>query len=267
MAEREQRGYVETPEGLIHYRERGSGPVLLLLHQTPSNSEQYSASLPLFAARGYRTIAMDTPGFGMSDGPETKPESMAWFAGRVKQFLDALGIDRAHVFGHHTGCSIALEFAATYPERVGKVAFFGLLALKDDSERSYWLENFMPRWEPDPEFEFIQSWIIPKTRSFLVDADGPQTLREVAATCQAGPRYWWTYECVFTHDAYGAIARTKAPCLLFCAKGDREVLNERMRSALPAFADGQWAMIEGHPAVHMRDPAAYVEVVADFLAE
>ena len=33
MAGHEQRGYVETPEGLIHYRERGpsDGPVLLLL--------------------------------------------------------------------------------------------------------------------------------------------------------------------------------------------------------------------------------------------
>jgi pimeloyl-ACP methyl ester carboxylesterase len=264
MADREQRGYVDTPDGLIHYRERGSGPVLLLLHQTPSNSEQYSASLPLFAARGYRAIAMDTPGFGLSDPPADKPASMAWFAGRVLQFVDGLGIDRAHVFGHHTGCSIALELAATQPARVGKLAFFGLLALRDD-ERQYWLDNFMPRWEPDPGFAFIDSWIVPKVKSFLPDADGVQTLREVAATCQAGPRYWWTYECVFRHDAYGAIARTTAPALLLCAKGDREVLNERMRAAMPAFADGRWAEVEGHPGTHMREPAGYVRVVADFL--
>lgn len=267
MADREKRGYVDTPEGLIHYREHGSGPVLLLLHQTPSNSEQYSASLPLFAARGYRTIAMDTPGFGMSDPPTDKPPAMAWFASRVEQFLDGLGIDRAHVFGHHTGCSIGLEFAATYPDRVDKLAFFGLLALKDHAERQYWLDNFMPRWEPDPDFAFIDSWIIPKVTSFLVDADGKQTLREVAATCQAGPRYWWTYECVFNHDAYSAIARATAPTLLFCAKGDREFLNERMRASLPAFANARWTEIDGHPSLHMREPAGYVQAVADFLGE
>lgn len=267
MADRENRGYLETPEGLIHYRERGSGPVLLLLHQTPSNSEQYSASLPLFAARGYRTIAMDTPGFGMSDPPTDKPPAMAWFASRVEQFLDGLGIGRAHIFGHHTGCSIGLEFAATYPDRVGKLAFFGLLALENPAERQYWIDNFMPRWEPDPGFAFIDSWIIPKVSSFLVDADGRQTLREVAATCQAGPRYWWTYECVFNHDAYSAIARATAPTLLFCAKGDREFLNERMRASLPAFANARWTEIDGHPSLHMREPAGYVQVVADFLDE
>ena len=264
MADHEQRGYVDTPEGLIHYRERGSGPALLLLHQTPSNSEQYSASLPLFAARGYRTIAMDTPGFGLSDPPADKPAHMKWFAGRVRQLLDGLGVDRAHIFGHHTGCTIALETAATYPDRVGKLAFFGFLALRDD-ERDYWIDNFMPRWEPDPGFAFIESWIIPKVTSFLPDADGAQTLREVAATCQAGPHYWWTYWNVFTHDSYRAIAEVKAPTLLLCAKGDREILNDRMRSSLPAFADGRWAEVEGHPGTHMRKPAEYVKVVADFL--
>jgi pimeloyl-ACP methyl ester carboxylesterase len=266
MADREKRGYVETPDGLIHYREQGTGPVILLLHQTPSNSEQYSASLPLFAARGFRTIAMDTPGFGMSDGPAEKPDHMRWFAGRVKQLLDGLGVDKAHIFGHHTGCTIALETAAQYPERVGKLAFFGFLALKDD-ERDYWIENFMPRWEADAEFKFIETWIIPKCQSFLPDADGPQTLREVAATCQAGPRYWWTYWNVFTHDSYRAISEVKAPTLLFAALGDREILNERMKSSQAAFADARWAEIPGHPAKHMREPAEYVKVAADFFAE
>lgn len=266
MATGEKRGYVETPDGLIHYRELGSGPVLLLLHQTPSNSEQYSASLPLFAARGFRVVAMDTPGFGMSDRPDDKPPHMKWFASRVIQLLDGLGIDKAHIFGHHTGCTIALETAATYPDRVGKLAFFGFLALRDD-ERDYWIDNFMPRWEPDPEFTFIETWIIPKCQSFLPDADGPQTLREVAATCQAGPEYWWTYWNVFTHDSYRAIAEVTAPTLLFAALDDRQILNERMRSSMDAFADVRWAEIPGHPGLHMREPAGYVKVVADFLAE
>lgn len=265
MGVRELRGYVETPEGLIHYRELGSGPVLLLLHQTPSNSEQYSASLPLLAARGFRVVAMDTPGFGMSDGPAEKPTHMKWFASRVIQLLDGLGIDKAHIFGHHTGCTIALETAATYPDRVGKLAFFGLLALGDD-ERQYWIDNFMPRWAPDTEFAFLETWIKPKVISFIPERDAPQTLREVAATCQAGPHYWWTYENVFTHDSYRAIAATKAPTLLFCATGDREILNDRMRASLASFADARWAEVEGHPGTHMREPAEYTAVIADFFA-
>lgn len=264
MAAREKRGYVETPEGLIHYREMGSGPVLLLLHQTPSNSEQYSASLPLLAARGYRVVAMDTPGFGMSDRPAATPSHMKEYAARVVQLLDGLAIDKAHIFGHHTGCTIALEVAASYPGRVGKLVFFGFLALRDD-ERDYWLDNFMPRWEPDTGLQFLDTWVKPKLNSFLADSDGRQALREVAATCQSGPEYWWTYTNVFTHDSYRAIAECKAPTLLFCAKGDREILNDRMRSSMSSFADARWAEVEGHPSKHMREPAEYTKVVADFL--
>ena len=47
-----QRGYINLPEGQIHYWASGSGsPVLLMLHQTPSSSDEYSKVIPLVAGR------------------------------------------------------------------------------------------------------------------------------------------------------------------------------------------------------------------------
>ena len=55
----ERRGYVDTPEGQIHYRAMGEGPAIMLVHQAPWASIQYRAILPLIAAAGYRAIATD----------------------------------------------------------------------------------------------------------------------------------------------------------------------------------------------------------------
>src|SRR5262249_54824673 len=63
-----RRGYAAAGFGQLHFREMGTGEPLLLLHKTPSSSIMYCRVLPLLGQR-YRAIAIDTPGFGMSDPP------------------------------------------------------------------------------------------------------------------------------------------------------------------------------------------------------
>ena len=79
----------------------GAGVPLLLLHQTPRSVDEYAEVLPLLA-RERRVIALDTPGYGCSDRVPGQP-SIADYAGAAIDVLDALGIERATVVGHHTG--------------------------------------------------------------------------------------------------------------------------------------------------------------------
>src|SRR5690606_15895504 len=44
------RGYAEGPFGLIHYRDVGEGRPLILFHQSPMSSQQFTAVYPLFKA-------------------------------------------------------------------------------------------------------------------------------------------------------------------------------------------------------------------------
>jgi pimeloyl-ACP methyl ester carboxylesterase len=106
----------------MHYAACGddASPALpvLLLHQTPRSWREYADVLPLLGAQR-RAIALDTAGFGESDAtPEARIE--AW-AGAALDALDALGIARAHVVGHHTGGVIAVELAARAPDRVASL--------------------------------------------------------------------------------------------------------------------------------------------------
>jgi pimeloyl-ACP methyl ester carboxylesterase len=113
------RSYANTPDGQIHYATAGQGKPILLLHQTPRSWDEYRDVLPIIGNR-YRAIAMDTIGFGDSYRP-LQEHSIELYAQGVIQFLDVLALERVHLVGHHTGGVIAVEVAASYPERVDKL--------------------------------------------------------------------------------------------------------------------------------------------------
>ena len=117
-----RRGYVRVAHGQMHYAACGDDTAtttpVLLLHQTPRSWREYEEVLPLVGAHR-RAIALDTAGFGESD-PVAGASIEAW-TGAAIEALDALGIPRAHVVGHHTGGVIAVELAARAPGRVASL--------------------------------------------------------------------------------------------------------------------------------------------------
>jgi len=134
-----KRAYAEIPEGEMHYLTEGSGEPVVLLHQTPSSSEQYRVVISLLAASSYWPLAVDTLGYGRSDDPPREYE-MADYTRSIISFLDSLGISQAHLVGHYTGAAIAAEVAATFPERVDKLVLSGC-----------------PNWPPEKWQEFYNN--------------------------------------------------------------------------------------------------------------
>lgn len=112
-------GYADGPFGQIHYARAGNGPPLLCLHQTPRSWDEYADVIPLLAPH-LDVIAMDTPGMGAS-ALGSVDASIEAYATAAAALLDGLGLDRAHVIGHHTGGVIAIELAARHPRRVDRL--------------------------------------------------------------------------------------------------------------------------------------------------
>ncbi|MDB5827638.1 MAG: alpha/beta hydrolase, partial [Variovorax sp.] len=111
------RQFVPTRSGRIHIASAGQGFPVLLLHQTPRSWDEYRDVLPLLGTR-YRAIAMDTAGFGDSDALPPEDNTIERWAEVAFDLLDALGLQHAALVGHHTGAAVALEMAASRPERV-----------------------------------------------------------------------------------------------------------------------------------------------------
>ena len=103
----------------IHYVERGTGPPLILLHGNGSMIQDFQSSgLIDLAAKKYRVIVFDRPGFGHSDRPRNKVWTPKAQADLIKAALLKMGISRAIVLGHSWGALVAVALAAEYPSTV-----------------------------------------------------------------------------------------------------------------------------------------------------
>jgi 3-oxoadipate enol-lactonase len=92
------------------------GEPVLFLHGNLETSEVWYGWVPRMAQR-FRLYRPDLPGFGRSKAPSNFEWSLANYTKVAADFLDAVGAGSAHVIGAKTGGAIAMQFAATYPQR------------------------------------------------------------------------------------------------------------------------------------------------------
>ncbi|MBV0893568.1 alpha/beta hydrolase, partial [Paracoccus sp. Z118] len=104
----------------LHYLERGNGAPLVLLHGNGSMIQDFETSgLIELAARKYRVIVLDRPGYGHSERPRDRIWTAEAQADLIHDALAQLGIARATVLGHSWGCLVAVALARKYPDLVG----------------------------------------------------------------------------------------------------------------------------------------------------
>jgi pimeloyl-ACP methyl ester carboxylesterase len=127
--------FVEVDGVRLHYVERGQGEPLVLLHGLATMGLDFLLSdLVELAARKYRVIVFDRPGYGHSERPRGKvwdPEAQAnLLHGALKQ----IGADRAIVLGHSWASLVAVSMALQHPHSVRSLVL----------EAGYYYPTFRP---------------------------------------------------------------------------------------------------------------------------
>src|SRR5512136_929749 len=113
-------GYVNANGIRLHYLDwGGSGPVLLFLTGMGCSAHIFDRFAPRFVDR-FHVLAPDRRGHGDSDYPETGYDADT-LTEDLRQFVDALKIDKVILVGHSMGYIELCHFAALYPERVLKL--------------------------------------------------------------------------------------------------------------------------------------------------
>jgi len=104
----------------VAWSELGSGPPLVLLHGLADSHRTWRMVTPQLARR-FRVIMLDLPGHGLSARPEA-PYTLPWYADTVAHWMDAIGLDRAHVCGHSYGGGIAQWMLLQHRRRIDRLA-------------------------------------------------------------------------------------------------------------------------------------------------
>jgi pimeloyl-ACP methyl ester carboxylesterase len=108
---------VQTPSGRIAYAEAGSGPVALFVHGVLLNKYLWRHQM-VDLADIRRVIAVDLLAHGDTDIAPDQDVSVTANANMLREFLDALKIDKVDLIGIDSGGGISQIFAANNPERV-----------------------------------------------------------------------------------------------------------------------------------------------------
>jgi pimeloyl-ACP methyl ester carboxylesterase len=262
------KGYVQTPMGQVHYRDVGprGGMPILLLHQSPWSMVEFADIQNALAARGWRAITVDTPGYGMSDAPPNTP-SMADLADNLVPVLDGLGIRSVLVAGHHTGASIAVAFAARHPERVTGLILHGV-PLYSAQERA----TLLARPETDRTLKVDGSHLSDYFKFVVAAAaDTPanafRNLRNAtwAVLTLYLPDQDIGHAAAFSYDMAPDLDRIRVPTLVLSDRGDSLNRTDRRVVELhPKFKYIEFS--KGRLLSLMSEPDRWAGIAADFAA-
>ena len=256
-----RKDYVDTPVGQVHTRSQGEGVPLLLLHQTAWSGVQFQNAMPLLAARGICAIAVDTPGYGLSDA-FAAPPTIADYADVLPHVLDALKLPAAAICGHHTGASIGAAFAARHPQRVTRAVLHGV-PLYTDAERIERLAR--PHFDQTPAADgshLTRRWDVGRKLSPTASLAAIQT--SLVQFFGTGPTEWYGHHAAFSYDLAPDLIAIRAPTLIVSNTGDSlHPVLERVTALRPDFATA--VMPGGTYHVVFDEAAAWVEIVAGFV--
>jgi pimeloyl-ACP methyl ester carboxylesterase len=107
----------------LHTVSAGEGPLVVMVHGFPESWFSWRHQIPAVAEAGYRAVAIDVRGYGRSSAPAAIEDyAMVRMVGDVIGLLDALGEDRAVLFGHDWGAPVVWNTALLKPDRIRGVA-------------------------------------------------------------------------------------------------------------------------------------------------
>jgi pimeloyl-ACP methyl ester carboxylesterase len=232
-------------------------PPFVLLHQTPRSVDEFAEVQPLLAAHR-RTLAIDTPGYGCSDRVAGQP-SVEDYAGAVLDVLDALGVDRCVLVGHHTGEIVAVEIAAAAPERVAAVVLSGPVDL-DAAGRAYLLP-FFRQWHVAAD----GSHLLDKWQKFAAWVPRPDLVQRILLDLfRAGESSEQGHFATTEYRMEERLPRVRCPALLLYGSRDPFGVPARATLHRQAFSPVREATIDAGVFAPNENPDAYAAAVLEF---
>ena len=281
---------LDTRQGnvtLLHWAsEEPDAPRVLCLHGWLDNAASF---IPLAQHLvGLNIYALDFPGHGHSDH---RPPGVRYAFGEylfdVDAVLDALEWEQTHLLSHSLGGGVSCAYAASIPERVGKIVLAdGLGPYTGDLERTAKQLRESIEWVRRPrrplrQFNSIEVITRARQNGFL-EISGPaaRIICERAAKWVEDPEgdhYVWRTDPALKWDSpimiselqvLACLEKIESPILSFHAQPWTDtVLKDRMANRQAAVKNGIFHDVEGNHHFHMDEAERLAPLIQNFFTE
>jgi len=162
----------------VSYLESGvpEGRVLLLLHAFPLSADMYRAQLESVPS-GWRLIAPDLPGLGLSEDGDEAP-TLDDYATTILQLLDRLALPSAAIGGVSLGGYVAMAIARLAPRSVARLVLADTKAPADDEHARQGRDQMIARLD-DQGIEAVADVMVPRLLGATTQRERPDVVQQV----------------------------------------------------------------------------------------
>lgn len=241
-------------------------PLAVLLHGVGGGREGWADVGPRLAAEGWRVLAVDLPGYGLS--PTIEPYDLAGLASAVRRLLDWVGVERALLVGHSMGGMVAQELMALAPSRVSALVLAATSPAFGPQGGAWQSEFLRARFAPLESglgMARLAAQLIPT----MAGRNAPPSLVSAATRLMAGvpeATYRQALAALVRFDRRAALAAIPVPALVVAGEDDRTAAPEvarRMAASIPG-AECVVLPATGH-LLMLEQPEAFAQAVLAFV--
>jgi pimeloyl-ACP methyl ester carboxylesterase len=207
----------------IYYETQGEGEPLVLIPYLAVDQACYAFQVAEYA-RHFTCFTMDLRGAGLSGKPEGS-YTTELLADDVAAFMQAAGVDRAHVAGLSLGAATGMWLAAKYPERVRTLSLHSAWPSTDP-----FLRVVVEGWRVMAQAlgsvtDMVIQGIFPWCFTPELYAARPEYIDSLADFVRSRPMppveaFLRQSQAVLTHDARGVLGAVRAPALITFGRHD-----------------------------------------------
>lgn len=115
-----------------HFVDEGSGEAVVMLHGNPTWSFYYRRLISALAGAGYRAVAVDHIGCGLSDKPQDYDYTLENHIRNFEYFIEKKGLRDVTLVVHDWGGAIGMGYATRHPENVKRIVVTNTAAFRSD---------------------------------------------------------------------------------------------------------------------------------------
>ena len=207
----------------MNYDQQGSGEPLILIPYLAADNACYAFQVAEYA-KHFTCISLDPRGAGETDKPEGT-YSTELFADDVSAFMQAIGVDRAHISGLSLGAAIGMWLGVKYPQKVKSLSLHSAWVRTDP-----FIKTVVESWQVLAKAfgnvtEMIIAGIFPWCFTPDLYAARPDYIQTIAAFCRSRPTqpvdaFIRQSGAVLAHDIESEFGKITAPTQITFGRHD-----------------------------------------------